>query len=497
MEDTHTPKALARKYRPSRFSEVFHQTSIVETMKNSLASSRLGHAYLFSGTRGTGKTSLARLFAKAINCEHRDENQEPCNQCPACQEMIKGGGLDFLEMDGASNRGIDDIRSLLETVSYKPSIFSKKIYLIDEVHMLTKEAFNALLKTLEEPPAHVIFFLATTERHKLPATIISRCQRFELGKIPPATIVKKLRRILEDFSTKANDDALELIATHSEGALRDAESILDQMLCLHPENLTKEGVQQALGLPEENLFFQIDAAINQNNLAFPFTLVKTLHSQGLHLSYFISSLASHYRTLCTHALTAKKETPIKPTPTNIEEAVSLYDKDHLFDCLERVTKKLATFTDTTLTPMDIEVLVLELIRSKGAKTNTHLVEQLLLLKKAVLDAPEREPTTHSPSEPQVALKPTPSPASPPKPVAATIQPATPITPKAETPAPANTPTPKPEPVKKAPPVQKTALTPPPTTALPQAPTPTGVKKVLQDQTLWFAAVELGGNLSKE
>lgn len=493
MEDTHTHKALARKYRPSRFNEVFHQASIVETMKNALASSRLSHAYLFSGTRGTGKTSLARLFAKAINCTNRDENQEPCNQCPACQEMIKGGGLDFLEMDGASNRGIDDIRSLLETVAYKPSIFSKKIYLIDEVHMLTKEAFNALLKTLEEPPAHVIFFLATTERHKLPATIISRCQRFELGKIPPATIVKKLRLILQDFSTKADDAALELIATHSEGALRDAESILDQMLCLHPDHLTKEGVQQALGLPEENLFFQIDEAISQDNLAFPFTLVETLHAQGLHLSYFLSSLATHYRTLCTHALTANKMAPPTGRPTNLDEAISLYDKDHLFDCLERVTKKLATFTDTTLTPMDIEVLVLELIRSKGVKNHTYLVQQLLLLKKAVLGTPDRPPIAYEQTPSHVVEKPVPpSPSPEPAPIVATKKPA-PL--KTETPPPA-TPS-ELAPVKKAEPVQKVALMPPPKTALPQAPTPTGVKKVLQDQTLWFAAVELGGNLSKE
>ena len=484
------PRALARKYRPSLFSEVFHQTSIIETMKNALSQNRLSHAYLFSGTRGTGKTSLARLFAKAINCTDRTDEMEPCNKCAVCQEMLKGSSLDFLEMDGASNRGIDDIRSLLETIAYKPSLFSKKIYLIDEVHMLTKEAFNALLKTLEEPPSHVVFFLATTERHKLPATIISRCQRFELGKIPPATIEKKLNLIMKDFDIDADKEALELIALHSEGSLRDAESILDQMLCTSDKKLTKEHVHSTLGLPEENLFFQIDYAIATNDLSFPFSLIDTMNNQGIHLSYFLSTLAQHYRSLCKQALALNQQTPLKKEPslpTNINEALTLYSKNHLFDTLAIITKKLASFTDTTLTPMDIEVLLLEIIRSKEAQSNASLVQQLLLLKKEIL----------TPQSSSTAKKVTPK---------ASIQPkATPPLLQAAKPLPKKEPQVQPKPV--TPPEALSPpkpLSPPKTLTPPKLPTPEETvdtnlsqKKVLHEQTLWFAAVELGGNLKKE
>ncbi|PCI78032.1 DNA polymerase III subunit gamma/tau [Candidatus Aerophobetes bacterium] len=500
-------RALSQKYRPQLFSQVCHQAPIIETMKNALSQERLGHAYLFSGTRGTGKTSLARLFAKAINCTNKTSDTEPCNQCPSCQEMLKGSCLDFLEMDAASNRGIDDIRALLETVAYKPSLLAKKIYLIDEVHMLTKEAFNALLKTLEEPPSHVLFFLATTERHKLPATIISRCQRFELGKIPVHVIEKKLTSILNDFSISAQDEALKLIAVHAEGSLRDAESILDQMLCLCQDNLTKEGVELALGLPQEMLFFQIDYAVAQDDLAFPFSFVETMYEKGVHLSHFLSSLAMHYRSLCKQAL-LKNNTYEKPAtltlPTTLDQALTLYSQNHLFDCLDLVTKKCASFTENTLTPMDIEVLLLEIIRSKNRRSNSFLVEQILLLKKDVtfgkksLDSPQKLP-------PKLPPKPAATPAiNMPKPfsqltlethdnpnIIATV--AT-VSPKAAPEKPK-------QPEKTTSPAQVQPKQPKKPLQTQESKDPSKImdieKKVLQEQKLWFAAVELGGNLSKE
>lgn len=537
QENNSTYKVTSQRYRPQLFSQVCHQASIVETMKNAIAKEKLGHAYLFSGTRGTGKTSLARLFAKAINCTNRDSNGEPCNTCHACKEMVKGSSLDFLEMDAASSRGIDDIRTLLETVSYKPSVLDKKIYLIDEVHMLTKEAFNALLKTLEEPPEHVLFFLATTERHKLPATIVSRCQRFELGKIPAPIIKEKLASILKDFSVTAEDTALDLIAEHAEGSLRDAQSILDQMLCLCSEKITATDVEMALGLPKQTLFFQIDAAIANDDKAFAFSFVETMHSQGLHLSHFLKTLASHYRMLCKRYLVNPPQHANKVhVPSTLDEAVALYEKEHLFNCLDLVTKKLNFFISHAITALDIEVLLLEMIRSKYERTNSYLVKQLLALKttlesgattaskdpeiapskpknettKKALDLTPPTQTTTAEEETEKSIERSANIAAPTTSVLplnqATYAPteqiamdmATSPTSKASpVPIAANSssqeasPPPLTEPIKSPQKEDKEPEKPPTTKAL-------GVKeKALQEQKLWFAAVELSGNLSKE
>lgn len=198
-------QVIARKFRPQNFSDVKSQDAIVTTLRNAIRFNRIAHAYLFCGTRGTGKTTLARLFAKALNCENLSENIEPCNQCGSCREITNGSSLDVLEVDGASNRGIDDIRRINETASYTPSAGKFKVFIIDEVHMLTKEAFNALLKTLEEPPSHVTFIFATTEVHKVLPTILSRCQRFNLNRISFDSIVDKLNLIANKLEIKAEE----------------------------------------------------------------------------------------------------------------------------------------------------------------------------------------------------------------------------------------------------------------------------------------------------
>src|SRR3984957_4201366 len=223
-------QVLARKYRPQSFQEVLGQEAIITTLKNAIKNNRLAHAYLFCGSRGTGKTTLARIFAKALNCQRPTEDLEPCNVCESCKEITSGSSLDVLEIDGASHRGIDDVRQINDTVGYSCASGKYKIYIIDEVHMLTKEAFNALLKTLEEPPPKVKFFFATTEPHKIPATILSRCQRFNLRRISPSLIVQKLQRIAQDVKAEIDPEALHLIANMADGALRDAESLLDQVL---------------------------------------------------------------------------------------------------------------------------------------------------------------------------------------------------------------------------------------------------------------------------
>lgn len=244
--------ALYRKYRPKRLGDLIGEEHIVEILKNAARNDKLAHAYLFYGPRGTGKTSTARLIAKIANCEIRSTDQkfraegEPCNKCRPCQEIDAGRGLDIMEIDAASNRGIDDIRNLKENINLSPTSYRYKVFIIDEVHQLTKDAFNALLKTLEEPPAHAIFILATTEYEKVPATIMSRTQRFHFKKLPIEAIIKKLHGIIKAEKMRVTDEALELIAASAEGGLRDAESLLDQLTSLTDE-VTLETVEKTIG----------------------------------------------------------------------------------------------------------------------------------------------------------------------------------------------------------------------------------------------------------
>ena len=240
-------QVIARKYRPQSFKEVVGQEHITRTLENALRHNRIAHAYLFSGSRGVGKTSVARILAKALNC-NAEEGEIPCNRCTNCVEITQGFSMDVVEIDGASNRGIDEIRDLREKVKYMPSSGRYKIYIIDEVHMLTKEAFNALLKTLEEPPEHVKFFFATTEPHKVPLTILSRCQRFDFKRIPQDLIIRHLRMITEREGIRAEEGVFRLIAREAEGSMRDAQSLLDQVISFSGDMLRESEVIDILGL---------------------------------------------------------------------------------------------------------------------------------------------------------------------------------------------------------------------------------------------------------
>src|SRR5579872_4618574 len=245
---------ISRRYRPDTFESIIGQEAIVTTLKNALRSSMLANAYLFCGSRGVGKTTFARLFAKALNCKELTKDLEPCNSCSSCKEISAGRSLDVLEIDGASNRGIDDIRQINETVGYATTGSKYKIYIIDEVHMLTKEAFNALLKTLEEPPSNVKFFFATTEPHKIPQTIISRCQRFDLQRITPEMISRKLTAIAQDLNIQIEKEALRLVSHLAEGSLRDSQSLFDQLLAFGGKSIDAADVHRLLGTaPDERL----------------------------------------------------------------------------------------------------------------------------------------------------------------------------------------------------------------------------------------------------
>ncbi|HQA57033.1 MAG TPA: DNA polymerase III subunit gamma/tau, partial [Acetivibrio sp.] len=248
--------ALYRKWRPLVFEDVVEQEHVVKTLRNSINTGRIAHAYLFSGTRGTGKTTMAKIFSRAVNCLNPKDG-DPCNECEICKGILNGSLLDVIEIDAASNNGVDNVRELRDEVVYTPSKAKYKVYIIDEVHMLSTGAFNALLKTLEEPPSHVIFILATTEPHKLPATILSRCQRFDFRRISVDSIAKRIEYIAGESGVDIKEDASRLIAKLSDGALRDAISILDQCISLGNKELTYEDVLKVVGLVTDTFIVEV------------------------------------------------------------------------------------------------------------------------------------------------------------------------------------------------------------------------------------------------
>ncbi len=258
-------KVTARKWRPQSFEEIIGQDNLVLAIKNSLSSGKIPHALLFSGVRGVGKTTTARIIAKALNCQN-PHNMEPCNKCSSCTEITNGYSLDVIEIDGASNRGIDNIRELKDTVAYMPMSGKYKVYIIDEVHMLTNEASNALLKTLEEPPSHAIFILATTEAHKVIPTIKSRCQHYIFKKISSKSIVEQLKIICKEERIKFTEDGLFLIANSSDGSLRDAESIFDQVVIYSSANITEQSASDLIGIPDIHYFINIIESVKSTDI---------------------------------------------------------------------------------------------------------------------------------------------------------------------------------------------------------------------------------------
>lgn len=287
---------LARKYRPQIFDELVGQEPITALLKKAVQSDRLTHAYLFCGPRGIGKTSCARILAKSLNCE-KGPTLKPCGACPACLEIAKGTSFDVLEIDGASNRGIDEVRALRENVKFAPGYGRYKIYIVDEVHMLTTEAFNALLKTLEEPPEHVKFIFATTAPHKLPATITSRCQRFDFKRIPVKTIVDLLTAVSKKEKFKIDQDALYAVAKSAEGSLRDALSILDQISASDESGIGCGDVFSMLGLVETQMLFKLADALGQKNCSLCLEILDEIIDKGKDIRQLSRDITEHFRHL--------------------------------------------------------------------------------------------------------------------------------------------------------------------------------------------------------
>jgi len=309
----------ARKYRPKTFDEMIGQKAVVQTLKNAIKNNRVAQAYIFSGMRGVGKTTAARIFAKALNCQH-GPTPTPCNKCEFCKSVDEDRSIDVMEIDGASNRGIEEVRSLREGVKYKPIHSRNKVIIIDEVHMLTREAFNALLKTLEEPPSHTVFIFATTEFHKVPATIISRCQHFEFKKISQRDIVNHLLDITQKEKIKISSAGLNLVAEAADGSLRDAQSLLDQAVAFSGEVINDEDLKEILGTISRNILFEFSSMIMEDKSDSVFPQVDKLIEKGYDLRYFYKELIQHFRNLL---LVKSIEGPQELIPLSEEEIDNL------------------------------------------------------------------------------------------------------------------------------------------------------------------------------
>ncbi|UCE64375.1 MAG: DNA polymerase III subunit gamma/tau, partial [Nitrospirota bacterium] len=296
----------ARKYRPGTFDEVIGQPHVVQTLKNAVDQKRVAHAYVFSGMRGVGKTTVARILAKALNCEHGPTSQ-PCERCPSCEEITKGHSVDVIEIDGASNTGVDDVRELRENVKFTPFRGSYRVYIIDEVHMLSNSAFNALLKTLEEPPTHAVFVFATTEVHKIPATILSRCQHFTFRRMTRLEIMKQLKYVAQETGVVIEDPSLSAIGRACEGSMRDALSLLDQTVAFGGTHVRHEDLEALLGTVPEELVRSLVEAILQQDVQAGVSVVSQAIDQGYDVRVYCREIVEQMRNLMVAAVVPSKK----------------------------------------------------------------------------------------------------------------------------------------------------------------------------------------------
>ncbi len=349
---------LARKHRPGIFDEVTGQEHITELLKNAIAAKRIAHAYLFCGPRGIGKTSCARILAKCLNCE-KGPALKPCGECTACKEIAKGTSFDVLEIDGASNRGIDEIRALRENVKFAPGYGRYKIYIVDEVHMLTPEAFNALLKTLEEPPEHVKFIFATTDISKVPETIISRCQRFDFKRISVKAVMQVLENICRKESLNVENEALLAIAKAAQGSLRDALSILDQLSAVSEKAVRAQDVSAMLGTVEIQLLFELTGALGDKNCAASLSVLDKIIEQGKDIKQLARDLAEHFRNLMVVKVGGKPLGKLIDYPVEIKDMLlAQTEKFSLKDILTAIdalieAQEVARITESLRMPLEI------------------------------------------------------------------------------------------------------------------------------------------------
>lgn len=367
----------ARKWRPQTFEDVVGQEHITTTLKNAVLNNRVAHSYLFAGPRGVGKTTTARILAKVLNCTN-SKGGEPCNKCEMCLSFANSQSLDIIEIDGASNRRIEEIRTLRESVKYAPTKGSYKVYIIDEVHMLTTESFNALLKTLEEPPEHTVFIFATTDVHKVPLTIISRCQRFDFRRIEMVVMKKLLKEIAEAEDITIDDLALTLIAKKADGALRDAQSLFDQVISFGGKNVDSLILSKMLNLIDEDIYFTISDSILEKNFASAFEVSQKIYENGWNYIDFMNELIEHFRNIMT--IVIRKNTDLIETAEIFKEKYLAYtDKFSEGDLLRIMTflnKVQWELKSSSNQKLKIEISLCHLIGLEKSSTITEILSKI-------------------------------------------------------------------------------------------------------------------------
>ena len=376
--------ALYRKFRPAEFSEVKGQEHIVTTLQNQIKANRIGHAYLFCGTRGTGKTSIAKIFAKAVNCESPVDGS-PCGECQTCKSIAAGTSMNVIEIDAASNNGVDNIREIRENVAYSPTEGKYKVYIIDEVHMLSIGAFNALLKTLEEPPEYVIFILATTEAHKIPITILSRCQRYDFKRITAETICARLRELMDKESVDVEEKALRYIAKAADGSMRDALSLLDQCIAFYlGKKLTYDNVLEVLGALDTDVYSSLLRKIIKKDIPAVMADVEAIVMQGRELSQFVTEFIQYLRNLMFVQSADHLEDFLEVSSENLaqlKEEAKMIDPESLMRYIRVFSELSGQIKYSTQKRVLVEVALIKLCKPQMEQTYDSILDRLNALEK--------------------------------------------------------------------------------------------------------------------
>lgn len=391
-------QVLYRKYRPKNFSDVYGQDHVISTLKNEIKEDRISHAYLFTGSRGTGKTTCAKILAKAVNCENSD-NGEPCNECEVCRGLDGGTIYDVVEIDAASNNGVDNIRDLREEANYTPSRGRYRVYIIDEVHMLSTGAFNALLKTLEEPPAHVIFILATTEVHKLPATILSRCQRFDFKRIQPETMAVRLNEVAELEGMSLDPDAAVLIARIADGALRDGLSILDQCGS-RSKNIDSALVSQVAGLAGREVLYRLTDCVSRKNSSSAMEIISELYQNSYDMERLCVEMINHFRNFLIVKTVKKSRELIVCTDDEYNstvESAKQFTLENVIFGLDLFQNTLTSIKAGANSRIEMEMSFIKLCEPKLDASQDALLERISQLERAVRNGVPVQASAPSPA----------------------------------------------------------------------------------------------------